>query len=83
MPQIILKERTAHIVRYTFYTRDVNQYKNTPLSQFHQPPSAPFSEDACHQLLSCGEYCKVFKNSFFMGHHQEQSFSDVLQNKCS
>ena len=29
MPQIILKERTAHLVSYTFFTRDVDQYQNT------------------------------------------------------
>ena len=33
MPQIILKERTAHLASYTFVTRDVDQYKNTSLSQ--------------------------------------------------
>ena len=27
MPQIILKERTAHLACYTFFTRDVDQYK--------------------------------------------------------
>ena len=29
MPQIILKERTAHLVSYTSFTRDVDQYQNT------------------------------------------------------
>ena len=28
MPQIILKERTAHLVSYTSFTIDVDQYKN-------------------------------------------------------
>ena len=32
MPQIILNERTAHLASYTFFTRDVDQYKNTSLS---------------------------------------------------
>ena len=27
MPQIILKERAAHLPSYTFFTRDVDQYK--------------------------------------------------------
>ena len=27
MPQIILKEGTAHLASYTFFTRDVDQYK--------------------------------------------------------
>ena len=38
MPQIILKERTAHLGSYTFFTRDVEQYKNTSLSQLYQLP---------------------------------------------
>ena len=29
MPQIILKERTAQLVSYTSFTRDVDQYQNT------------------------------------------------------
>ena len=29
MPQNILKERTAHLVSYTSFTRDVDQYQNT------------------------------------------------------
>ena len=29
MPQVILKKRTADLATYTFFTRDVDQYKNT------------------------------------------------------
>ena len=32
MPQIILKERTADVVSYTSFTRDVDQYQYTSLS---------------------------------------------------
>ena len=28
MPQIILKEKTAHLISYTSFTMDVGQYKN-------------------------------------------------------
>ena len=42
MPQIILKERTAHLVSYAFFTRDIDQYKNTSLSQLYQPPRTLF-----------------------------------------
>ena len=42
MPQIILKERTAHLASYNFFTKDVDQYKNTSLSQLYQPPRTPF-----------------------------------------
>ena len=83
MRQIILKERTAHLASYTFFTRDVNQYKNAPLSQLYQPPRAPFSQNTYLQLLSYCEYCKVLKNNFVIGHHQKQSFLDVLQRNCS
>ena len=42
MPQIILKERTTHLASCTFFTRDVDQYKNTSLSQLYQPQRTPF-----------------------------------------
>ena len=35
MPQIILKERTAHLASYTFFTRAVDQYKYISLSQLY------------------------------------------------
>ena len=41
MPQIILMERIAHLVSYTFF--HVDQYKNTSLSQLHQPLRTPCS----------------------------------------
>ena len=83
MPQTILKERTVHLASCSFFTRDVSQYKIKPLSQLYQPPIVPFLQNTYHQLLLSCEHCKVSKNSFFIGHHQKQSFSDVLQNKCS
>ena len=83
MPQIILKERTAHLASYTFFTRDVDQYKNTSLSQLYQPPRTPFSHNIYHQLLSSCEHCKVFKTSFFIEHLQKHSLADVLPNRCS
>ena len=83
MPQIILKERAAHLGRYTFFTRDVDQYKSSPHSQLYQPPRAAFSQKTYHWLLSSCEYCTVFKNSFFIEHLQKQSLVDILQNRYS
>ena len=48
MPQIIVKERTAHLASYTFFTRDVDQYMNKSLSQLHQPPRTSFSQNTYH-----------------------------------
>ena len=45
MPQIILKERTANVVSYTFVTRDVDQYQNTSFSQLYQSQRTAFSQD--------------------------------------
>ena len=81
MLRIILEERTAHLASYTIFTRDIDQCKNTSLSQLYQPPSSLFLQNTYHQLLSSCEYCKVFKNSFFIEHLQKQSFADVLENK--
>ena len=41
MPQIIVKARAVYLTRYTFFTRDVNQYKNTSISQLYRPPRIP------------------------------------------
>ena len=83
MPQIILKERAAHLGSYTFFIRDVDQYKNMSLSQLYQPPRTAFSQNTYYWLLSSCEYCKVFRNSFFHKHLQKQSFADVSQNRYS
>ena len=58
MPQIIIKERTAHLGIYTFFTKDVAQYKNTSLSQLYQPPRTTFSQNTYHWLLPSCEYCE-------------------------
>ena len=69
MPRIILKERTAHLASYTFFTRNVDQDKNTSLSQLYQPPRTPFSQNTFHvtftKLLSSCEFCKVFTEQLF------------------
>ena len=78
MPQIILKERTAHLASYTFFTRDVDQYKNTSLSQLYQPPRTAFSQNTYHWLVSSCEYCKVCKSNFFID-LQNTSRSSRLQ----
>ena len=75
MPQIILKERTANVVSYTFFTRDVDQYQNTSLSQLYQPPRTAFSQDTYHWLLT-----KFLRTGFFIEHLQKQSFADIPQN---
>ena len=48
MPQIILKKRTAHLASYTIFTKYVDQYKNTSLSQLYQPQRTPFSQKTYH-----------------------------------
>ena len=60
-----------------FFTRDIDQYKNTSISQLYQPPKTPFSQNTYHLLLSSCKYCKVFESIFFMELLQKQSFADV------
>ena len=48
MPQIILKERAVYLTCYTFFARDVDQYKNTSLSQLYKPPRTPFLQNTYH-----------------------------------
>ena len=47
MPEIILKERTAHLASYTF-AQDVDQYQNSSLKQFYQPRRTSFSQNTYH-----------------------------------
>ena len=63
--QIIFEKKTTNVGSYTFFTRDVDQYKNRSLSQLYQPPRTVFSQNIYHWLLSSCEYCKVFKNRLF------------------
>ena len=66
MPQIILKERTAHLGGYTFLQEMwINIKSLTSLSQLYQTPRTAFSWNTYHWLLSSCEYCKVFKNGLF------------------
>ena len=46
MPQIILKERTAHLASYTCFTRDFDQYKKR---HFHS--SINYQEHLFHRTL--------------------------------
>ena len=82
-PQIIIKERTAHLASYTFLTRDVDQYKNMSLSQLNQLTRTPFSQNTYHELLLPCKYCKVFKNSIFIEHLQKPlSQLHFFYNRC-
>ena len=62
MPQIILQE--SALIQPATFTRDVDQYKNTSLSQLYQPPRTPFSHNTYHQLHSSCEYWEVLKTAF-------------------
>ena len=46
MPQIILKERTAHLASYTFFRREVKNIKTSP---FHS--SIKHQEHLFHRIL--------------------------------
>ena len=47
MPQIILKERTAHLASCTFLQEMLINIKT---SQLHQTPKTPFSQNTYHFL---------------------------------
>ena len=47
MPQIILKERTAHLAGCTFLQ---DMLINVKTSQVYQPPKTPFSQNTYHFL---------------------------------
>ena len=78
MPQIILKERTAHLVSYAFFTRDIDQYKNTSLSQLYQPPRTPFLQN----ILSLVTFVLLILQSFYGG-SEFSSYEIELRNRVT
>ena len=54
MSQIILKDRTAHLASYTFFTRDVYQYKTR---HFHN--SINHHKHVFHKMLIISYFCHV------------------------
>ena len=70
MPQIILKERRAHLGGYRFLLEMLINIKSL-MSQLYQPLRTAFSWNTYHWLLSSCEYCKVFKNGIFYRTPQE------------
>ena len=45
LPGIILKRKAAHLISYDYFTRDVNQYKDTLIPQMYQPLKILFFTD--------------------------------------
>ena len=74
MPQIILKERTANEVSYTFFKRDVGQHKNTSLSQLYQPPRTTFSRALIAGYFRPRNIAKFLRTRFFIEHLQNALF---------
>ena len=74
MPQIILKERTANEVSYTFFKRDVGQYKTC---HFHSCINR--REQLFHRALIAGYFrprniAKFLRTRFFIEHLQNALF---------
>ena len=79
MPQIILKERTAHLVATLFLQEMLIYIENVTIN--HQ-------EQLFHRTLITGCFCpanfaKFLRTGFFIVHLQQQSFSDIPQNSYS
>ena len=81
--QRFISRHTKEILYVNTNFMDVDQYKNTSLSQLYHPPRTPFSQNTNHWLLLPCEYCKVFKNNFFIESFQKQPFADIPQNRYS
>ena len=80
MPQIILKERTAHLGSYTFFTRDWSILKR----HFHS--SINYQEEQLYRITLITGYfrpvniAKFLRMGLFIEHLQKQSFADIPQN---
>ena len=83
MPQIILKERTAHLGNYTFLQEMLINIKTR---HFHS--SINHREQLFHRTLITGYFrpvniAKFLRTGFFIEHLQKQSFADIPQNRYS
>ena len=76
MAQIILKERTVHLASYTFLQEILINIKTRQSHSSINHLEHVFSQDTYHQLLWSFEYCRVFKNNFFV---QNTSISSRLR----
>ena len=83
MPQIILKERTAHLGSYTFLqeilinikTRHCHSYANHQQQLFHRTLITGFFRPV--------NIAKFLRTTAFIKHLQKQSFADIPQNRYS
>ena len=83
MPQIILKERAAHLGSYTFLQEMLIHVKTR---HFHS--SINHQEQLFHRTLITGYFCSVniakfLRRDFFIEHLQKQLFADIPQNRYS
>ena len=83
MPQIILKERAAHLARYTFFTRGVDQYKNTLLSHLYQSPKHLFHRILITSYVRHVNIAKFLKITFSLNTSQKQPPEVLYEKKCS
>ena len=81
MPHIILQERTANVVSYTFLQEMLINIKTR---HFHS--SINHREQLFHRTLITGYFrfiAKFLRTGFFIEHLQTQSLVDIPQNKYS
>ena len=83
MPQIILKERTAHLGSYTFLQEMLINIKKRHFHCFIN-----YEERLFHRTLITGYFrpvnmAKFLKTDFFIKHLQKQLFADIPQNSYS
>ena len=81
MPQIILKDRTANVVSYTF---SQEMLINIKTHHFHS--SINHREQLFHRSLITGYFhpvniAKFLRMGFFIEHLQKQSLADIPQNR--
>ena len=85
MPQIIIKERAANVVSYTFLQEMLINIKTR---HFHS--SVNHQEQLFHRTLITGYFrpvniaiLKFLRTGFFIEHLQKQSFADIPQNRVT
>ena len=83
MPQVILKERTAHLAIYTFLQEMLINIKT---HHFHSPINHQehlFHRTFITSYFSPVNIAKFLRTDFLQSTTRRSRFADVLQNRCS
>ena len=83
MAQIIFKESTAHLGRYTFLQEMLINIKTRHFHSSFNHQEQLFHRTFITSYFRLVNFAKFLRSDFFIEHLQKQSFADIPQNRYS